>query len=56
MKDEFKKIGVPLDWVQIDNIIVGMRVLKESGIIDKKFAVELEEYLEPYSMKAKTQV
>lgn len=56
MKNEFKKIDVPLDWVQIDNIIIGMRLLDKAKLIKKDFVMELIEHLEKYSMKAKTEV
>lgn len=53
MDNEFKKIDVPLDWVQIDNIIVGMRLLNCAKLLDEKFATEIIEHLSVYSMKAK---
>lgn len=53
MSDNFKKIDVPLDWVQIDNIIIGMRILNRANLINKDFVEELIEHLQKFSMKAK---
>ena len=40
MNKEFKRIEVPLNWYEIDNIIVGLRLLRECGLMQKDFVDE----------------
>ena len=54
MKDDnFKRIDVPLNWVEIDNTIIGLRILRKAELMSNEFSTKLLEHLEPYSMKAK---